>query len=54
MNLDFINDSYSTEIIIILIIERIITKVLNYLKEKADRKERDRHKKWGNEGGLPT
>ena len=43
---DLISDSYSGEIIILLVVERISTKLFDYLKYKAKKKDALRIKRW--------
>ena len=50
---DLISDSYSAEIIIILVIERVVTKILEYLKAREKRANNLRIKRWNETGGLP-
>ncbi len=50
---DLVSDSYSAEIIIILVIERVVTKILEYLKAREKRADVRRLKRWKDTGGMP-
>ena len=49
---DLVSDSYSAEIIIIMVIERVVTKILDYLKAREKRAEVRRAKRWKDTGGM--